>query len=101
MGALYIAFPNTQKCAFSRSITVALRLLVAMPPKVKSLESMAAAEVEETQATQPADQLTPNLTQTEDPNAGPSPEAPKQAVMKSKKLRIIATTLAVETVDVM
>ena len=80
---------------------MALRLLVAMPPKVKSLESMAAAEVEETQATQPADQLTPNLTQTEDPNAGPSPEAPKQAVKKSKKLRIIATTLAVETVDVM
>ena len=85
-----------------RSITVALRLLVAMPPTVKSLESMAAAEVEETQATQPADQLTPNLTQPEDPNAGPSPEAPKQAVKKSKKLRpTIATTLAVETVDVM
>ena len=86
----------------SRSIIVALRLLVAMPPEVKPLESMApAAEVEETQATQPADQLTPNLTQPEDPNAGPSPEAPKQAVKKSKKLRIIATTLAVETVDVM
>ena len=87
-----------------RSITVALRLLVGMPPKIKSLESMAAAEVEETQATQPADQLTPNLTQPEDPNAGPSLEAPKPMAKngKSKKLRpTIATTLAVETVDVM
>ena len=87
-----------------RSITVALRLLVAMPPKVKSLEAMAlVADVEETQATQPADQLTPNLTRPEDPNAGPSLEAPKPAVKngKSKKLRpTIATTLAVETVDV-
>ena len=82
-----------------RSITVALRLLVGMPPKVKSLEAMAAAEVEETQATQPADQLTPNLTQPEDPSgAGPSLEAPKPMAKngKSKKLRASASILATD-----
>ena len=59
---------------------------------------MAAAEVEETQATQPADQLTPNLTQPEDPNAGPSLEAPKPMAKngKSKKLRASASILATD-----
>ena len=50
------------------SAALALRLLVGMPPKVKSLEAMATpvAEVDETQVVAD-DQLTPNLSQPENP----------------------------------
>ena len=74
-----------------------------MPPKVKSLEAMAAQPTEEdTQATQcvPDEQMTQNLSQPEDQNAGsgaPLETPPKHAEtkngMSSKKLRATMASL--------
>ena len=87
---------------------LALRLLVGMPPKVKkSLEAMATpvAEVDETQVVAD-DQLTPNLSQPENPTGDVSlPATPTPMGRKgqsSKKLRAtLASTLAIETLLVM
>ena len=87
---------------------LALRLLVGMPPKVKkSLEAMATpvAEVDETQVVAD-DQLTPNLSQPENPTgdvylpATPTPMG--RNGQPPKKLRAtLASTLAIETLLVM
>ena len=76
-----------------------------MPPKVKSLEAMAAQPMEEeTQATQcvPDEQITQHLSQPEDQHAGsgaPLETPPKHAESKngksgSKKLRATMASLA-------